>query len=140
MLFWFTLVLFIISLAVAIIHPSYIESIGGFLITLCLGLAMLAMIICISYQYICFDSQVEAIQERHDALMFRLENEELRDEFGLINNDLVFSIRLWNEELRRVKKFHDNFWIGIFNPNVYEGFDCIDYNEILNKGEIKNAQ
>ena len=138
MLFWITLILFVISFAMAIFYYGYFETFGGFMATVGLGLTLFIMLLVMLFNYIPAETQLEAIQERHDALVFKLEHEEIRDEFGLINNDILTSIRLWNEDVRKGKKLQDNFWIGIFIPDLYDEFDCIDYDEIFNEGELKN--
>lgn len=37
-------------------------------------------------------------------------------------------IREWNEDLSWDKKNQDDFWIGIFVPNIFDRFEFIDYN------------
>lgn len=138
MLFWITLITFTVLLILSICCDCFFDSLGGFLGTVLSGLVLFVMLLCMIFAYTPVESQIEQIREKKEALMFRLEHEEIRDEFGFINNELISSIRIWNEEVRKGKKLQHNFWIGVFVPNIYDEFECIDYNEIFNEGELKN--
>ena len=40
--------------------------------------------------------------------------------------DLMEDIQEWNEDLAYHRKAQDDFWVGIFHPNVYDQFEFIE--------------
>ena len=74
---------------------------------------------------ICSISDVASKKETYESLCYKVESEEVRDEFGLLNKEIVDEIQEWNEEIARKQSVQDNFWLGIYNPNVYDEFEKI---------------
>lgn len=130
MLFWITLVVFIISV---VFFAIYNDEIIWFISGVTTGIVLLVMIVVMITNYIPIDSFVASNQERYNALIFKLENEEVRDEFGLINKSLIDQVQHWNEDLTYNQKIEKNFWVGIFYPNVCDQFETIDYTKYFKK-------
>ena len=63
--------------------------------------------------------------ERYEALCYKLETENARDEFGLLNKEIIDEIQEWNEEIAKYQSLQDNFWLGIYYPNIYDQFEKI---------------
>ena len=40
--------------------------------------------------------------------------------------DLIDRVDYWNYDLARRKELADNFWVGIYYPDVYDDFEFID--------------
>ena len=59
--------------------------------------------------------------------MYKAETESYYDEFGLLNKDVIDEIQKWNEDLVFNQEMQDNFWLGIYIPNIYDEFQTIDY-------------
>ena len=59
--------------------------------------------------------------------MYKAETESYYDEFGLLNKDVIDEIQKWNEDLIFNQEMQDNFWLGIYIPNIYDEFETIDY-------------
>lgn len=66
-------------------------------------------------------------QERYNALTYKIESDSYRDDFGLLNKEVIDEIQDWNEDLTFKKSNQRDFWIGIFIPNIYDEFEMIDY-------------
>lgn len=150
MLFWLCLIILIIGIALIIIgniewydffhEPKdriklkkflYVKSDSfrcfGWITTLISGFIMLIMIVCITSVYIQANARVEKLKETYNALTYKVESDACRDEFGLLNKEIIDEIQEWNEDITYSKNIQRNFWIGIFIPNVYDQFETIDY-------------
>jgi anaerobic ribonucleoside-triphosphate reductase len=55
-----------------------------------------------------------------------------RDEFGFLGKEIIDEVQNWNEDIRYYKAAQDDFWVGIFHPNVYDEFETIDYDTYNN--------
>lgn len=72
-------------------------------------------------------------RERYKALMYKVETESCRDEFGIVNKDYIDEVQSWNEDLSYNKAMQRDFWVGIFIPNIYDEFKLVDLNSIKYK-------
>lgn len=91
------------------------------------GIIMVIMIVVFACTYIDVNAQVERNKERYNAITYKVESGACRDEFGLLNKEVIDEIQDWNEDVTYYKNFQKNFWVGIFVPNVYDQFETIDY-------------
>ena len=65
--------------------------------------------------------------ERYKALTYKLESDACRDQFGLLNKEIVDEVQDWNVKVTYYKSMEDNFWVGIYYPDVYGDLGTIDY-------------
>lgn len=103
----------------------YHESIGWWVViisSICVVISLLVM----AYNYIGADAGVERNKERYKTLIYKLETEEARDEFGLLNKEIIDEIQEWNEDVVYYKNIQDNFWTGVYYPNVFDQFETIE--------------
>lgn len=91
------------------------------------GIIMAIMIIVFACNYIGVNAQVEKNKEQYNAITYKVESGACRDEFGLLNKEVIDEIQAWNENITYYKNLQKDFWIGIFIPNVYDQFEIIDY-------------
>jgi hypothetical protein len=71
---------------------------------------------------------VDTYRQQYQALVYKLETDTCRDELGLLSKTVIDEIQNWNTDLAYKKNVQDNFWVGIFYPNIYDEFEFIDYN------------
>lgn len=90
------------------------------------GLAFIIMIIVMCYSYIGIDGYIAKNQVRYETLVYQYENDIYDNDNDLGNKDLMEDIQEWNEDLAWYKENQDDFWIGIFIPNVYDQFEFIE--------------
>ena len=64
------------------------------------------------------DGKYQQYKQRYDALLFKTQEEFLRDEFGLLNKEFVDEVQFWNEDIAKYKAYSNNGWIGIFYPQT----------------------
>jgi hypothetical protein len=63
---------------------------------------------------------------RYDSLVYQLENNLYDNDNDLGKRELYVDIQDWNEDLAWHKANQDDFWIGVFIPNIYDDFDFIE--------------
>lgn len=100
---------------------------SGWVAVIVSGIIMAIMIIVFTCNYIGVNAQVEKARERYNAITYKVESGACRDEFGLLNKEVIDEIQDWNENITYYKNLQKDFWIGIFIPNVYDQFETIDY-------------
>ena len=146
MLFWLSLILIALGLFIAFIpyfadkwideksHEELYDFLAcdafvytGTLIFIISAVAALVMLIIISTSQIGNRALMAKNQERYNALIYKVESDSYRDEFGLLNKEVIDEIQEWNEDLAFRKSNQRDFWIGIFIPNIYDDFEKIDY-------------
>ena len=107
-------------------NDDTLEIIGG-ITTFISGLIMIIMIIILCCMYTGIDARVEQSKETFDAITYKVESGACRDEFGLLNKEVIDEIQSWNESIIYNQKMQNDFWVGIFYPNIYDQFETIDY-------------
>ena len=72
------------------------------------------------------DAYVAENQMRYEMLVYQYENDIYDNDNDLGKRDLMEDIQKWNEDLAYNRKAQDDFWVGIFYPNVYDQFEFIE--------------
>ena len=99
----------------------------GLLFTIVFGIVVGVMACVIVSENTEASAKVEQYRERYKALEFKVESKSYRDDFGLLNKEVIDEIQQWNEDVSYNKSIQRNFWLGIFYPNIYDEFETIDY-------------
>ena len=99
----------------------------GSLITLIMGLTVLVMSIILLTNSIGIDAEIEESKEIYKAINYKVESGACRDELGLLNKEVIDEIQEWNKNVVYKQKIQDDFWVGVFYPNVYDQFETIEY-------------
>ena len=86
----------------------------------------ISFVIAIS-SHICVDAYIASCNERHDALVYQLENNLYDNDNDLGKKELYNEIKEWNEDLAFYQAMQDNFWLGTYYPNIYDQFEFIEY-------------
>ena len=104
-----------------ILHISAILEVFGILIT---------FLLCVVWMIgnVMKDSEVAKYQQKYNAIVYKMESEACRDEFGLLSKEVIDEAQAWNETLASDKALQDNFWIGNLMPHIYDQFEFIDLN------------
>ena len=128
MIFWLVLLSFVISLGLAI----YVEKRFGdyswlfLVITFLSFLVSIIMLVVIIVNNTNVDAYVAENQMRHEMLVYQYENDIYDNDNDLGKRDLMEDIQKWNEDLAYRRKAQDDFWVGIFYPNVHDQFEFIE--------------
>lgn len=131
MLFWITVGVFIILLVLAISF-WHSDSCGvdtfASVVTLdtVIGIAIAVMLVIICVNNTGLDGDIARLNTRYDMLVYQLENDIYDNDNDLGKRELMKDIQDWNEDLASHKENQDDFWIGIFIPNIYDQFEFIE--------------
>lgn len=90
------------------------------------GIATLIMAIAILVSHIGVNGYVESCNTRYDMLVYQYENNFYDNDNEVGKYELIRDIRLWNEDLSKYRELQDDFWVGIFYPNIYDQFELIE--------------
>lgn len=141
MLFWIFVIIFFIGIGFCIVgkknwdkekhpflywHDDDIQ-LCGIISSAVSGVIGFIMILVIISTHTGVDAQIEKNKAKYEALIYKVESEVYRDEFGLLNKSVIDGVQDWNENLSFNKTIQDDFWLGIFYPNIYDEFETIDY-------------
>lgn len=67
-------------------------------------------------------------KQRYEALIYKMNSEDCKDEFGLLNKSICDEIQIWNEYVSYNKVMQDNKYVGIFYPDIYDELELINLN------------
>ena len=128
MIFWLVVLSIVVCLGLAV----YVEKrccgyswlfITIAFISLVVSIVMLVVIIVKNTNV---DAYVAENQMRYEMLVYQYENDIYDNDNDLGKRDLMEDIQEWNEDLAYYRKAQDDFWVGIFHPNVYDQFEFIE--------------
>lgn len=137
MLFWLFVIVLVIGIACIIVgHLMYEYSqydtdwlrLLGIIITVVMSIVVISCGIALMVEYSTADATVELNKQRYESLTYQLENNLYDNDNDLGKKELYDEIREWNEDLAYYKEIQDDFWLGIFLPNVFDQFEFIEYN------------
>ena len=120
MIFWLVLLLIVVCLRLS--DRSWLFLVMAF-ISLIAAIIMLMVIIVENTNV---DAYVAENQMRYEMLVYQYENDIYDNDNDLGKRDLMEDIQKWNEDLAYNRKAQDDFWVGIFYPNVYDQFEFIE--------------
>ena len=129
MIFWLALIAFVVFLVLAIIFADSwdFDWIGMFsaVLTFASGIAAAIMLIVIIVNNVGVEASIEANKQRFESLIYQAENNLYENDNDLGKKELVNQIQKWNEDLAKGKALQDDFWVGIFIPDIYDEFEFI---------------
>lgn len=96
-------------------------------ISVVLGVVILFMTVAICMGNFGADADAAKYKERYDSLVYQYENEIYCDDNVVY--DLLADIREYNEDIAYYQEIQDDFWLGVFYPNVFDQFELIELDE-----------
>lgn len=137
MLFWLTIILIAVFLYIAMVieHHSRSEILEAIaVISLFVSGALMVVAIIelavMGCNHFGVDGYIAKMNTRREMLVYQLENDIYDNENDLGKRELMTDIQSWNEDLANYKERQDDFWLGIFTPNIYDQFEFIELEEI----------
>ena len=128
MIFWLVVLSFVVSLGLAIyVKKRFGDYSWLFLVIAFLSfLVSIIMLVVIVVNNTNVDSYVAENQMRYEMLVYQYENDIYDNDNDLGKRELMEDIQKWNEDLAYRRKSQDDFWVGIFYPNVHDQFEFIE--------------
>lgn len=105
---------------------EWLSSIGWPMLILSTMAVAISMIF-ITVGHASADATIAKNQERYKSLTYQLENDLYDNDNDIGKKALYDEIREYNEELAHNRELQDNFWIGIYYPDVWDQLEFIDY-------------
>ena len=128
MLFWLVVLSIVVFLGLAVyVEKRFGDYSGLFLVMASIGfIVAIIMLMVIIVKNTNVDAYVAENQMRYEMLVYQYENDIYDNDNDLGKRDLMEDIQEWNEDLAYYRKAQDDFWVGIFHPNVYDQFEFIE--------------
>ena len=131
MLFWLFVIVMVVGILLLILDAHFLFkndlAINTGLTMVTIGsAAVLASIVIILFSHIGLDAKVERYNARYESLVYQYENDIYENDNDLGKKELMDDIQEWNEDLSYRKKIQDDFWLGIYCPNIYDQFEKIE--------------
>ena len=131
MLFWLFVIILVVSIFGGILFNRSYDTEGLKFACVCIAF-ITAICVIISGVVILVNhnntgAQVAANIERYKSLTYQLENNLYDNDNDLGKKELYNQIQEWNEDVVYYQNIQDNFWLGIYYPNVFDQFKTIEY-------------
>ena len=135
MLFWIFVIALIIGIACVILgkalwdHTNYDTEwleVTGWVIFWVALIAVVISLLVIIFSYAGVDAQVASNQQIYESLTYQLENNLYDNDNDLGKKELYNQIQVWNKDLAYYQAIQDDFWLGIYYPDVFDQFEYIE--------------
>lgn len=130
MIFWMFLILIAISVIFLILNDKiWCED---WIFGVCLGALFFSVIIVLIMSIFVIDANVgiagkiASNEQRYEALVYQVENEIYENDNDVGKYELYNQVREWNEDLAKGKAMQNDFWLGIFYPDIFDKFEFIE--------------
>lgn len=136
MLFWLLVIILVIGVVGIIVgnllydHTRYDTEwliFTGWVIAIIAAIAVLISGIIMIAEYTTADMYVAKNQEKYKSLTYQVENDVFDNDNDVGKKELYDQVREWNEDLAYYREIQDDFWLGIYYPNVFDQFEFIEY-------------
>lgn len=101
--------------------PDYFFGTTGIVLTI---ISIMLIVVAVT-SHVGINGEIDRLNARHDILVYQYENNIYDNDNDLGKRELLTDIQEWNEDLAYKQKVQDDFWIGIFYPNIYDQFETI---------------
>ena len=128
MIFWLVVLSIVVFFGLAAyLENRFYDYSGPFVVIAFISLTVaIVMLVTIVVRNVNVDAYVAENQIRYEMLVYQYENDIYDNDNDLGKRDLMEDIQEWNEDLAYYREAQDDFWVGIFYPNVYDQFEFIE--------------
>lgn len=127
MLFWLILIALFIGITVIAVTDDYSwwNLVGGTFFAIGL-LGTAVSLIFFALNYCSIDANIARNQKLYEMLVYQFENDIYENDNDIGKIELMEKITDWNTDLAANRELQDNFWVGIYLPDIYDQFEFID--------------
>lgn len=126
MLFFMFIAILVVSLVIFYkTSDRYLINAICFTLVLLATIAVVVSLIIMGINYIDVDGYIAKMNTRYDTLVYQYENDIYDNDNDLGKRELMEDIQSWNEDLAANRERQDDFFIGIYWPNIYNQFEFI---------------
>lgn len=131
MIFWVFVTMFIIGIILCCIQYykdcySDFLNVASCVTTLLGGIVGFGMGACIICTHLGLDGQIAQLEVRRETLVYQLETNMYENDNDIGKRELMSDIQEYNETIARNRANQNDFWYGIFIPNIYDQFELIE--------------
>lgn len=136
MLFWLFVIVLVVGIIATIIgslmynHTKYDTDwlrFTGIAIIIVMAIAIFISGLTMLDSHSNVDGKVASNKERYKSLTYQLENNLYDNDNDLGKKELYKEIQEWNEDVVYYQNIQDDFWFGIYYPNIFDQFETIEY-------------
>ena len=128
MLFWIFVIVLVVCIAYNV-KANY-DSFAVFMITTVAAICVIVSGIIFLDMYGNIEGKIAQNNQKYESLTYQLENNLYDNDNDLGKKELYNQISEWNEDVVYYQNVQDNFWFGIYYPNVFDQFKLIDYGQM----------
>ena len=123
MIFWILIILAIGFTVWAIVDD--LEHVMPTALSVIFVIAAIISIIVLICSHTGLDGMIAENEARYEMLTYQLENDIYDNDNDLGKRELMEDIQEWNEDLAWYQANQDDFWIGIYIPDVFDQFEPV---------------
>lgn len=130
MIFWIFLILIAISVVFLILNNNiwleeWIDDVCIFSLSFSVFIAAIMLVFVINAN-VGIEGKIASNEQRYEALVYQVENEIYENDNDVGKYELYNQVREWNEDLAKGKARQNDFWLGIFYPDIFDKFEFIE--------------
>lgn len=128
MLFWIFVALLVVGITCLILNNTFdrfILFVPGAFATLIGGIATVVSVLVFCINHSVTDAYIAKNLAIYDSLIYQYENSIYENDNDLGKRDLMLDIQEWNASVAYKQTIQDNYWVGIYHPNIYDIFETI---------------
>lgn len=131
MLFFIFIIVLVLGIIGAIIFDEFDHTglhMVSFIIAVLASIAILISVLVFAGNYIGTDAKIAKNKQIYESLTYQYENAVFDEDDDVVGKkELYNQIQDWNKDLAYYQNIQDNFWVGIYYPNVFDQFEFIEY-------------
>lgn len=99
---------------------------SGAILTVIMIICMVINGVILADAYIGVDANIAVNKEIYESLTYQLDNNVYDNDNDLGKKELYDQIQEWNKDLAYYQAIQDDFWVGIYFPDIFDQFEFIE--------------
>lgn len=90
------------------------------------GVAVFVSLVILFLNQVGVDATIASKNIEYKSLVYQYEHDIYDNDNDIGKKELYEEIQNWNISLASTQKLQDDFWVGIYLPNIYDQFEFIE--------------